>query len=99
MGMHLPRGDMSSGENKIRAAARFHQAGQHAQAEAEILGEGLEGVAARSFVTFDLVAFISAKFDAGSPFGFRAWEAGPLEVVGAVLDVGAELVVHFGVDS
>jgi hypothetical protein len=69
---------------------------QHAQAEA------------RSWATVSsmfpgspalyLVPFVPAEFDARTPFRFLAPKAGAFEVVGAVLDVGEEFVVHFAVD-
>jgi hypothetical protein len=50
-------------------------------------------------MALDLVALVSAELDTGAALGLSARNARPLKVVGTELDVGAEFVVHFAIET
>src|SRR5262249_44040821 len=64
---------------------------EHAQAIANVLAERLEEGAAHGVARLLLVAQLAAELEPGTALGFGARETGPLQVVGAVLDVRAQL--------
>ncbi len=71
---------------------------QNAHAEADILHKCANGIAAECFVTFLFVLFAGAELDSGAAFRLSAREAGPLQIVGAMLDVRAQFFFEIGVE-
>ena len=63
------------------------------------LHERVEESAAERLRGFLFERVLAAEFDARAAFGFGAAEAGALQIVGAMLDVGAKFLFHFGVES
>ncbi len=72
---------------------------QHPQPEADILEDAFDGLPAGRLMALDLVALISTELDAGAALRLPARNASAFEVIGAELDVGAELVVHFAIET
>src|SRR5438105_3927626 len=50
------------------------------------------------FADFFLVFLVSAELDPGASLGFRARDAGTLEIIGAILDVRTQLLFHLSLD-
>jgi hypothetical protein len=70
---------------------------QPAQAEAHILYNRLDEIAAQSFVAFLLVLLPAPELDACAAFRLGAAEPGTFQIIGAMLDVGAKLLLDLGV--
>ena len=67
---------------------------QQSQAETQILHQRLKEIAAERFVAFLSKTRVSPELDAGAPFCLAAIYARALQIVGAVLDVRAKLLLH-----
>jgi hypothetical protein len=66
----------------------------HAEAKAYILKKGFDKLSAKRFAALFLEPFVAAELNACAAFSFCMWETGMLEIVGAVLDMRAEFVLH-----
>ena len=71
---------------------------QNAQAEADILHECANGIAAECLVTFLFVLLAAAELDSGAAFRLSARQAGALQIVGAMLDVRAQFFFQIGAE-
>jgi len=60
---------------------------QHPQAVARIVYQSLDEVAAERFVAFLLESPVGAELDARAAFRFGTIQAGPFQIVSAILDV------------
>ena len=63
-----------------------------------ILDESLDEIAAERFVAFLFEPFVAAELDARAPFGLGAGETGTFQIIRAMLDVRAQLLLHVIVD-
>ena len=89
---------MAKGKGENGGECKSRRLAQHAQAHTHILAERLDKVPAERFVNLFFVFLAAAKLDAGAALGIGAGRPDALEIVGAELDVRAELVVHIGAD-
>ena len=71
---------------------------EHAQAETQVLGQRLEERAAHRLADFLLDLRVPAELDPRATLGLGPLDARAHEIVGAKLDVRAQLRVHVGVD-
>ena len=77
------------GEREDGGEEEAGRLGEDAEAVAKVVEEAFDEVAAESLVALFLVFDVAAELNAGAALGLAAGEAGALEVVGAVKDVGA----------
>src|SRR5947209_6738654 len=67
---------------------------QDAKADANILEKSVEKIAANSLLDFFFEALLSAELNAGAAFCLPTTQAGTLEIVSAMLDMRAKLLLH-----
>ena len=70
----------------------------HPQTEARVLQQRFDEIAARGFAALLLESLVAAELDACLALGLEPEHTGTLQIVGAVLYVGAKFVVHFPID-
>ncbi len=68
---------------------------QQAEAEAGVLQGGFEEIAAQRFMRFLAVALVGAELDAGAALSGCGVDAGALQILCALEDVGTEFLIHF----
>ena len=88
-------GANGKGQSDDRGEGEARRFAQQAEAEAGVLEEGFEQIAAEGFVGFLAVALIGAELHAGAALGGCAIDAGALQIFRALQDVGTEFLVHF----
>ncbi|PYS40341.1 MAG: hypothetical protein DMF71_13495, partial [Acidobacteria bacterium] len=67
---------------------------QHSKAEAHVLHQNIDKIAAQLFAAFLFETFRTPELYPGATFRFDSIQPGPHKVIRAMLDVGAKLLFH-----
>ena len=89
----------AQGQRRCGSARESGRLAQQTHAEAQILRERVDERDAHRLPAFLLEPLVAAELEARPALGAGAIDAGSLEIVGAVLDMGAELLVHVVLDA